>query len=523
MDGAIERSLLCPKLLATMPVFNENTAFINLCCQEGSEGSASNPAKYNNQDYTQLKSYYMEKGRLFVDSSFPPNSCTLGDIPYLDNWEEDSVVWLRPAEIMKRQNNSDEPTFCTDGTSRFDFGQGGISNCWFLAALSSLTFSRDLMVQVVPMDQSFVDYAGIFHFRFWRFGKWVDVVIDDFLPTMENQLLSVFSKGRNEFWVPLLEKAYAKLCGSFADMNFGIPADACKDFTGGVSMSYQLKQVHSEGHDEELWLTLTRATKCLSMICCGTAPKRGSNENTVSSNGLVAAHSYSVTAVTEVECLGSKVRLVRLLNPWGEQEWNGEWNDTSDMWNSVSPDDQQKRLKHDNGEFWMKLEDFCDNFAMVWMSCENPNFTDGDLTCQWKCMIYQGSWVSGESAGGDKSGVMFETNPQYRIQVATNDEKQPGDKNLMVSLMQKPQVNRSRSRFYPIAFTIVKIPPGTPEGRLELPFFYMNSCVRESDYFIYERELVELLSVESGEYAIIPHTRNAYMDAEFVLTVYTKY
>jgi hypothetical protein len=53
---------------------------------------------------------------------------------------------------------------------------------------------------------------GIFHFRFWVYGQWYDVVIDDQLPFHSDGRL-VFcrnKKDKNEMWAPLLEKAYAK-------------------------------------------------------------------------------------------------------------------------------------------------------------------------------------------------------------------------------------------------------------------------------------------------------------------------
>uniref|UniRef100_A0A3P8NTZ1 Calpain catalytic domain-containing protein n=1 Tax=Astatotilapia calliptera TaxID=8154 RepID=A0A3P8NTZ1_ASTCA len=494
------------------------TCLVNLRYPDGSEGSPSNPAKFKNQDFAQIKADCLHKGELFVDNEFPPNGLSLGDLPDMSPSQESEVKWLRPADLLRKQGKKDQPAFSKDGMSRFDFGQGNVGNCWFVSAISALTFQTNLMEQVVPMDQSFEDYAGIFHFRFWWFGKWVDVVIDDNLPTKNKRLLFVSSKCGNEFWAPLLEKAYAKLCGSYANMRGWSSSDAFKDFTGGVNQIYYPTEPNAPSCDE-LWLTLSRATKCKSLICCTTSRKEDAMANT----GLVMGHAYSVTGITEVELNASKVRLVRVMNPWGRREWNGKWSDKSDLWDKVSPEVKKKCFDRDDGEFWMQMEDFCSCFAKVYICCETPNFLDGDLKCQWNCMIYDDSWVAGTSAGGNVKHSTFATNPQYRIRVTVIDKKEPGDKNIVLSLMQKPhQGNRIEIRLHKTTLTIYKIPPGTPQGCLQQDFFQRNSPVKAEKTHSTRRDLIELHSLEPGEYVIIPSTKEPNITADFALAVYTK-
>ena len=185
---------------------------------------------FNGQDFKKIHTRCQRTGEEFVDSTFPPTNRSLG-IP--ENSSGD-LEWIRASEL------SNNPKFFVDGASRFDINQGELGDCWLLAAMQSLAMNKSLLYKVVPKNQTF-DGSGCFEFKFWQFGEWVDVVIDDYLPTKRGSLAYTHSKPINEYWTALLEKAYAKLNGSYEALNGGFMGEAWTNFTGGVAEMFELK------------------------------------------------------------------------------------------------------------------------------------------------------------------------------------------------------------------------------------------------------------------------------------------
>ncbi|XP_068186538.1 calpain-1 catalytic subunit-like [Antennarius striatus] len=480
--------------------------------EDGCEGSPSNPVRFKGQDYMQLKKSLLSQANKFEDETFPANSDSLGKLEDLTPEQLKEVEWLRPHDL------NPDPSFIEDGTSRLDFKQGDVGNCWFLSSIGALTLHNGLVAQVVPHDQSFKnDYTGIFHFRFWRYGKWVDVVIDDLLPTRNSEPVSVSSRSQKEFWAPLLEKAYAKICGSYKDMIAGNPPEALKDFGGGVHMNYKLCKDKSD-----LWDVMYRAIESKTMMGCGTFTGDKGKE-IYKTFGLVDGHAFAVTAVKQLEIDSDSIKLVRVWNPWGEKEWNGEWSDKSGVWNTVCDQDRDECLKQRNdGEFWMSMKDFCTYFEELDICCESPNFISGDEG-EWNCSLKEGRWEKDTSAGGsDSQSGEFWTNPQYRLTVREGEEECEGAKNVLLSLLQKPDEEyRSKLKYHSIGFTIYRVPEEAPRGRLPQSLLQDEEPLKVSE-FSESRELIEFHSLEPGDYLIIPCTYEPNQTGSFIITIYSK-
>uniref|UniRef100_A0A673J559 Calpain 1, (mu/I) large subunit a n=1 Tax=Sinocyclocheilus rhinocerous TaxID=307959 RepID=A0A673J559_9TELE len=321
-------------------------------------GSFEQALHFQNQDFEALKQECLEGGYLFEDPCFP--------------------------ELC------DDPQFIVGGASRTDICQGALGDCWLLAAIASLTLNERLLHRVVPHGQSFQDdYAGIFHFQFWQFGEWVDIVIDDRLPVRDGEIMFVHSAEGNEFWSALVEKAYAKLNGSYEALSGGSTTEGFEDFTGGVSEMYELRTA-----PRDLYRIISKALERGSLLGCSIDITSAFDMESVTFKKLVKGHAYSVTALKQVEFRDHTERLIRIRNPWGQVEWTGAWSDNSPEWDEIDPSEKDDlHLQMEDGEFWMSFSEFLQQFSRLEICNLTPDALRDDDLSHWNTINKDADFV----------------------------------------------------------------------------------------------------------------------------------
>jgi hypothetical protein len=169
------------------------------------------------------------------------------------------------------------------------------------------------------------------------------------------------SKTRNEeTWVPVLEKAYAKIHGSFESICSGSISLALEDLTGGVSFYYMINTDNKDTVKE----TLLHFDKG-SLAACSLIATNPSQVGVMQPNGLIPSLAYGIIKVHEVF---NGPLLIQMRNSWGFGEWNGAWSDGSKEW-TPNLKKQLGQTDEDDGTFWMCYEDFMTELS-VFSVCE---------------------------------------------------------------------------------------------------------------------------------------------------------
>ncbi|NXG23876.1 CAN5 protein, partial [Grallaria varia] len=483
---------------------------------------------FRDQKYHELKEQCIQQRRLFEDPEFPASDGSL----FYQSTSSSEVEWKRPKDLCE------DPHLFVNGISSHDLHQGTLGNCWFVAACSCLALRKCLWQQVIPdFNEQEWDpknpekYAGIFRFRFWCLGEWTEVVVDDLLPTVDGNLIYCHSNVKNEFWSALLEKAYAKLAGSYQALDGGSAADAIVDFTGAVAESLNLVQgkygnVISE--QMKLFEDLMKVHRRGGLISCFIENSDRASE-TKTEMGLVVGHAYSVTAVRKLR-LGErlvfsfkaeKLFMIRLRNPWGKREWHGAWSDNSEEWNKVSESERKSlglTLEND-GEFWMTFEDWCKNFTDVDI-CRIVNTSYFSIHKTWEKKMIHGAWTKDSEPLLNRSGGCFDNretflqNPQYVFDVKKAEDK------VLVSLQQEDRrkyKKEGRGDGIPIGFEIFKV---EDNRGYRLHKLTVQERVATSSY-VNSRSVFLKRVLQQGRYVLIPTTYHPGITTKFVLRLFT--
>eukprot|EP00930_Biecheleria_cincta_P045548 TRINITY_DN31390_c0_g1_i2.p1 TRINITY_DN31390_c0_g1~~TRINITY_DN31390_c0_g1_i2.p1 ORF type:complete len:599 (-),score=88.24 TRINITY_DN31390_c0_g1_i2:93-1889(-) len=329
----------------------------------------------------------------FVDTGFPADRSSLGDSfikQYPEYADPTRVEWVRAPQLSR-----DEKRYLFGEVHPSDIFQGKIGNCALISAISCVAeFPNAIQDLIHPKD---IAHDGQYTVKLYdvQLGSWVDTLIDDLLPCETRAFweryarpLFAYVKGAC-IWPMIIEKAVAKMCGSYAALSWGSLCWAWQALTGceqqnmyvrepaGTWALFELNVAEQRSKmqsgerlaapfyctgkrldSDQLWAELHRLSAANFLIGSHIV----SSEEVRRDDGLVAGHSYSV--MSTCECNG--FCLIKLRNPWGKSQWNGAWCDDDDMWQEH--EEVAEKLDPDNlaeGCFWMEWNDFVASFNAV--------------------------------------------------------------------------------------------------------------------------------------------------------------
>ena len=308
-----------------------------------------------------------KKGTIYTDDIFEPTKKSLCPINEIGRWRypeditEDDLVnwenisWSRAENIFASKNYQ----VFWEGIYKEDIIQGGLGDCYFLSAVAALCEFPELVKKLFLIKEKSDEHCYGCYFRIN--GIWKLVLVDDYFPCYGSwgKNFAFSATNGNELWVILLEKAWAKLNGSYAKAIGGEPHEIFQVLTNAYSRKIKVKNVS----EDDLWGAFQEAMENNFIMTAGTS---GDVYNlNLEELGLAPGHAYTLLEAKEVKTSNGNEKLVHLRNPWGNGEWSGDWSDSSRRWTNDLRNQCDNYERKNDGSFWMSFNDFRTYYVVV--------------------------------------------------------------------------------------------------------------------------------------------------------------
>eukprot|EP00386_Alphamonas_edax_P009645 GDKI01031619.1.p1 GENE.GDKI01031619.1~~GDKI01031619.1.p1 ORF type:complete len:423 (-),score=94.53 GDKI01031619.1:720-1988(-) len=158
----------------------------------------------------------------FVDKDFPPNQKSLGV-------KDTECEWVRASRLGDK---------LWDTIDVRDLMQGEVGDCWLIAAIASIAEFPQAVIDLFETKTLTPDGKYVIRLFDTKKKQWERITIDDFIPCEpckwweENPTPLMAQPKGGEIWVLLLEKAFAKWCGSYGRLDGGYSVYAWGAMTG---------------------------------------------------------------------------------------------------------------------------------------------------------------------------------------------------------------------------------------------------------------------------------------------------
>jgi hypothetical protein len=153
-----------------------------------------------------------------------------------------------------------------NGIEETDVQTGNPGDLYFLPTVAAIARQPNRIRTVFHLTPSLHKLA-IYRLLVKERGVIRELVIDDYVPVFADTGRPVFCKANGrEVWVMLMEKAWAKLKGSYGAILTGCPHEVLTTFCIGPCLSYELTHKSTE-FEARLWQDLVYANKRRYIVC----------------------------------------------------------------------------------------------------------------------------------------------------------------------------------------------------------------------------------------------------------------